>query len=117
MQLQPGQLISAPFLPATAEIKKFELRSGYALLEVVLHDGHQTYKPLRITSDQLDQIEILDQEPAAVAANAEDFFFFDVCLLYPLSYCRNPRLDGDTGGLVCPITDVLCIKQDGMRWL
>jgi hypothetical protein len=49
MQLQPGQIISAPSLPAIAEIKKSELRSGYALLEVVLHDGHQTYKPLRIT--------------------------------------------------------------------
>ena len=56
MQLQPGQLISAPFLPATAEVKQFELRSGYALLEVVLHDGHQTYKPLRITLEQLDQM-------------------------------------------------------------
>jgi hypothetical protein len=43
MQLQPGQLISAPFLPAAAEIKQFELRSGYALLEVVLHDNRRFY--------------------------------------------------------------------------
>jgi superfamily II DNA or RNA helicase len=92
MQLQPGQLISAPFLPATAEIKKFELRSGYALLEVVLHDGHQTYKPLRITPDQLAQIEILDQGPAAVAANAEDFFFFIEANRIRLAYQFDPQL-------------------------
>ena len=61
MHLQPGQLISAPFLPTSAEVKKFELRAGYALLEVVLQGGHHTYKPLRITSDQLAQIEILDR--------------------------------------------------------
>jgi hypothetical protein len=37
---QNGQLISALFLPATAEIKKLELRSGYAWLELVLHSGY-----------------------------------------------------------------------------
>jgi hypothetical protein len=41
MQLSTGQIIQAPFLPATAEIKKFELHSGYALLEVVLLDERQ----------------------------------------------------------------------------
>ncbi len=88
MHLQPGQLISAPFLPATAEVKKFELRSGCALLEVVLHDGQQTYKALRITPDQLAHVEILDRGKASVAANAEDFFFFIeancIRLAYPL---------------------------------
>jgi excisionase family DNA binding protein len=53
MQLQPGQLIRAPFLSAPAEVKKFEPRSGYYLLEVVLEDGHQTFKPLRITAERL----------------------------------------------------------------
>jgi hypothetical protein len=57
MQLQPGQLIRAPFLSAPAEVKKFEPRSGYYLLEVVLGDGHHTFKPLRITADQLAQQE------------------------------------------------------------
>jgi hypothetical protein len=60
MQLQPGQLITAPFLLSAEEFKKFELRSGYALLEVVLHDGGQILKALHITPDQLKQIEILD---------------------------------------------------------
>jgi hypothetical protein len=65
MDLQVGQLITAPFLPASAQVKKFEPRSGYYLLEVVLQDGHHTYKPLRITDDQLAQVQILDQHRVA----------------------------------------------------
>jgi hypothetical protein len=57
MQPQPGELIRAPFLSAPAEVKKFEPRSGYYLLEVVLDDGHHTFKPLRITAEQLAQQE------------------------------------------------------------
>ena len=53
MQPQPGELIRAPFLSAPAEVKKFEPRSGYYLLEVVLDDGHHTFKPLRITAEKL----------------------------------------------------------------
>jgi hypothetical protein len=53
MQPQPGQLIRAPFLSAPAEVKKFEPRSGYYLLEVVLEDGQHTFKPLRITGEKL----------------------------------------------------------------
>jgi hypothetical protein len=60
MELHAGQRITAPFLPAPAEVKKFETRAGYFLLEVVLDDGHHTYKPLRITGDQPAQIQVLD---------------------------------------------------------
>jgi hypothetical protein len=52
MQLSTGQIIKAPFLTSAAEIKKFELRSGNDLLEVVLHDRCQIYKPLCITLDE-----------------------------------------------------------------
>jgi hypothetical protein len=55
MQPQPGQLIRAPFLSAPAEVKKFEPRSDYYLLEVVLDDGQHTFKPLRITAEQRSQ--------------------------------------------------------------
>ena len=53
LNLQVGQQISAPFLPTPAEVKKFEPRAGYFLLEVVLQDGHHTYKPLRIAVRQV----------------------------------------------------------------
>jgi hypothetical protein len=59
MDLQVGQGITAPFLSAPAEVKTFGPRAGYYLLEVVLDDDHHTFKPLRITDDQLAQIEIL----------------------------------------------------------
>jgi hypothetical protein len=57
MQPQPSQLIRAPFLSAPAEVKKFEPRPGYYLLEVVLDDGQHTFKLLRITAEQLAQQE------------------------------------------------------------
>jgi hypothetical protein len=50
MQLSTGQIIKAPFLPSTAEVKKFELRSGYALLEVILHDMCQFNNPMALSS-------------------------------------------------------------------
>jgi hypothetical protein len=55
MQPQPGQLIRAPFLSAPAQVKKFEPRSGYYLLEVVLEDEHHKSKPPRITTEQVAQ--------------------------------------------------------------
>ena len=57
LELQIGQPITDTFLPTPADIKKFDPRSAYSLLEVVLDDCHHTYKPLRITDDQLAQIE------------------------------------------------------------
>jgi hypothetical protein len=55
MQTQPGQLIRAPFLSAPAEVKKFEPRCSYCLLEVVLEDGQHTFKALHVTAEQLAQ--------------------------------------------------------------
>jgi hypothetical protein len=71
--MQPRQLIRAPFLPAPAEVKKFEPRCGYYLLEVVLEDGHHTFKPWRIAVEQLAQIEVLERNLVALMADAEDF--------------------------------------------
>lgn len=90
--LLPGQHISAPFLPSKAEVKKFEPRAGYALLEVVVQDGSQAYKALRITPEQLAQIEVLDQKPVTVAGNAEDFFFFIEANRIRLAYQFDPQL-------------------------
>jgi len=75
MHLQEDQLITAPFLSAVAEVKKFEPRSGYYRLEVVLRDGHHTHKSLQITDGQLAQIQVLERSPTALTGNAEDFFF------------------------------------------
>ena len=59
MQLQEGQRIKAPFLPHVAEVLRFEPRAGYALLQVVLQDGQQTFRSLTVTGAQLATIEVL----------------------------------------------------------
>jgi SNF2 family DNA or RNA helicase len=92
MELKAGQRITAPFLPAPAEVKKFETRAGYFLLEVVLDDGHHTYKPLRITDDQLAQIQVLGGSPVALTDNAEDFFFLIEAHRIRLAYQFDPQL-------------------------
>lgn len=92
MELKAGQRIIAPFLPAPAEVKKFEPRGGYFLLEVVLDDGHHTYKPLRITEDQLAQIQILGRSPVALTEDAEDFFFLIEAHRIRLAYQFDPQL-------------------------
>jgi superfamily II DNA or RNA helicase len=92
MDLQVGQRITAPFLQAPAEVKKFEPRAGYYLLEVVLQDGHHTYKPLRITEDQLAQVQIVERGWVALTGNAEDFFFLIEAHRIRLAYQFDPQL-------------------------
>jgi hypothetical protein len=92
MELHPGQRISAPFLPTIAEVKKFEPRGGYALLEVVLQDGSNTYKALRITPDQQAQIEIVGGKAVTLANNAEDFFYLIEANRIRLAYQFDPQL-------------------------
>ncbi len=92
MTLQPGQLITAPFLLAAAEVKKFEARAGYYLLEVVLDDGHRTYKPPRITDDQLAQIRVLELTPTSLTGRGEGFcFFIEARRIRPVYQC-DPHL-------------------------
>ncbi len=93
MEPQPGQLITAEFLPdVPAEVKKFEPRSGYFLLEVVLQDGHRTFNSLRITDKQLAQIQVLERSPIALTDNAEDFFFLIEAHRIRLAYQFDPQL-------------------------
>ena len=75
MQPQPGELIRAPFLAAPAEVKKFEPRCGYYLLEMVRDEGHYAFKLLGIATGQLAQIQVLKRSPVALTANTEDFFY------------------------------------------
>jgi SNF2 family DNA or RNA helicase len=94
MDLRVGQRIAAPFLSAAAEVKTFEPRRGYYRLEVVLDDGHRTFRSLSITADQLAQIEILDRSAVELASgiSAEDFFFFIEAHRIRLAYQFDPQL-------------------------
>jgi len=92
MDLSVGQVVQAPFLSEPAEVKKFEPRSGYHLLEVVLQDGNSTYKALRITDDQLSQIEVLENKQVLLSDNAEDFFYLIEAHRIRLAYQFDPQL-------------------------
>jgi hypothetical protein len=92
MFLSQGQNITAPFLASPATVKRFEARQGYFLLEVVLHDDHNTYKALKITEEQLSQILIPERNPVALTGNAEDFFFLIEANRICLAYQFDPQL-------------------------
>ena len=92
MHLKEGQHIHAPFLAAAAEVKKFEARTGYYRLEVVLQDGHDTYQSLSVTEDQLAQVEAVGQEPVTLTENAEDFFLLIEAHRIRLAYQFDPQL-------------------------
>lgn len=92
MHLEIGQLITAPFFPASAEVKKFEPRRGYYRLEVLLKDGSNQYLSQNITDSQLAQIQILERNPVALTDNAEDFFFLIEAHRLRLAYQFDPQL-------------------------
>jgi superfamily II DNA or RNA helicase len=94
MKTQVGQRITAPFLSASAEVKTFEKRSGYYLLEVVLEDGHQSYRSLNLSEEQLAQVEVLDRPAMALGdgIDARDFFFFIEAHRIRLAYQFDPQL-------------------------
>jgi superfamily II DNA or RNA helicase len=91
---QVGQRITAPFLSAPAEVKTFEERPGYYLLEVILDDGHQSYRSLNLSEDQLAQVEVLDRPAMALdeGIDAQDFFFFIEAHRIRLAYQFDPQL-------------------------
>jgi superfamily II DNA or RNA helicase len=91
---QVGQRITAPFLSAPAEVKTFEQRPGYYLLEVVLDDGHQSYRSLNLSEEQLAQVEVLDRPAMALGEgiDARDFFFLIEAHRIRLAYQFDPQL-------------------------
>ncbi len=92
MEPQIGQLITAPFLPVAAEVKKFEPRQGYYRLEVLLRDGNNQYLAQNINAIQLKQIQVLERNPLALTDNAEDFFFLIEAHRLRLAYQFDPQL-------------------------
>jgi hypothetical protein len=100
MKPQVGQRITAPFLSAPAEVKTFEERPGYYLLEVVLDDGHQSYRSLNLSEDQLAQVEVADRPAMALGdgIDARDFFLIEAHRIR-LAYQFDPQLA--SGGRLC----------------
>jgi len=84
-------VISAPFLSEEAEVKKFERRAGYFLLEVILRIS-RTYKQLRISEAQLEQLNVVTSDTFAYTSNSEDFFFWIEANILRLAYQFDPLL-------------------------
>jgi len=91
MDLFEGQVISAPFLNEKAEVKKFEKRPGYFLLEVILLTT-QTYKQLMLSESQFNQIVVETKDAFAYSQNSEDFFFWIQGNILRLAYQFDPLL-------------------------
>jgi superfamily II DNA or RNA helicase len=91
MELFEGQIISAPFLNDKAEVKKFERRTGYYVLEFVFVNSRK-FKTLRISDDQFKQIKVETGDALAFSKNSEDFFFWIEANILRLAYQFDPLL-------------------------
>jgi superfamily II DNA or RNA helicase len=92
MDLQIGQLITAPFLPATARVKGFSNRVGYCKVEVVLQDGSNQYIARNLTPAQLARVQIVQQSGVGQLNDAEEFFLFVEANRIRLAYQFDPQL-------------------------
>lgn len=92
MTLSIGQLITAPFLPATAEVKGFSQRAGYVRLEVVLQDGSNQFLTRHLNPAQLAQIQVVQENQLEQLASAEDFFLLIEANRIRLAYQFDPQL-------------------------
>lgn len=92
VKLQAGQLINAPFLPGTAEVKAVSERRGYWKLEAVLKDGSHQYISRNLTAAQLAEIQIVQQNELRRVESAEDFFLLIEAHRIRLAYQFDPQL-------------------------
>lgn len=91
MELYEGQIITAPFLKDKAKVKKFEIKRGYYLLELI-YIKHNEFDSLQISEEQLIQINIEEKEFYEKTSNSEDFFFWIEANRLRLAYEYDPLL-------------------------
>jgi len=89
--IQEDQIIQADFLAGPARVKKFEQRAAYTLLEVTI-EGSGEYRSLRLTSAQVEQIERVEQNPAVLSSDPEEFFLLIEAHRIRLAYQFDPLL-------------------------
>lgn len=90
MDLDEGQLIKAPFLDGVGEVKKFQQKKRYSLLEVVMK-GSGEFKSLRLTPTQVTTIGKMG-ETLSFVEDSEDFFFLIEASRIRLAYQFDPLL-------------------------
>ncbi len=90
VSLNSGQLIKAPFFKGVGKVKKFEEKTGYFMLEIVLKKAME-FKTFRLTQAQMDMIEIIGEEFPFCDDN-QDFFLMIEALRILLAYQFDPLL-------------------------
>ena len=88
--LTEGMLIEAPFLDGTATVKKFEKKTGYYLLEIVLNSTNE-FRSIPINDEQLRLIRQVSEDSSSIV-KGEDFFFFVEANRIRLAYQFDPLL-------------------------
>lgn len=91
MPLTEGQLITAPFLPGPARIKKVEQRAAFVRLEVVLEESGE-YRPLRLSAEQVAQVTLVQRDPLAAGGDPEQFFLLVEANRIRLAHQFDPLL-------------------------
>ncbi len=91
MELFEGQIISAPFLKEKGKVKKFEIKHGYYLLELIYLKNNQ-FESLQISEDQLSQVNVEERDLFGERQNSEDFFFWIEANRLRLAYEHDPLL-------------------------
>jgi len=94
VSLKEGDTIEAPFLRTRADIKSFEKKSGYYLLEAVLHSENE-FKSLQLTESQIGEIKRVGHERKR-AERSEDLFYRVEANRIRLAYQFDPLLAVNT---------------------
>ncbi|MHA2407645.1 MAG: DEAD/DEAH box helicase [Candidatus Ranarchaeia archaeon] len=90
MELSEGELVEAPFFDGIGEVKKFQLKTGYILLELVLKKNME-FKTFRLTQDQMHLIKVVSEE-FSFCDDSQDFFLLIEALRTRLAYQFDPLL-------------------------
>lgn len=91
MDLFEGQIISAPFLSGKAKLKKFERKTGYYSMEVILLNN-LIWKSFTITEEQLQQIKVDTEQVIMTPKKSDDFFFWIEANILRVAYQFDPLL-------------------------
>ena len=90
VELSEGDLIRAPFLDGVGIVKKFDVKPGYYLLEIVLENSN-IFLSKMLTEDQLNEVEILSDDLTFFEESINLFYLIEA-LRIRLAYQFDPLL-------------------------
>jgi superfamily II DNA or RNA helicase len=91
LKVNEGDLIRAPFFEGVGQVTKFEPKSGYYVLELILLNNDDQYKSIRLPEEQVNQITVLSED-LEFYHDSKDFFLLIEALRIRLAYLFDPLL-------------------------